>query len=82
MHKCLFLLEVCKYVQKKLNKSKRTKNYKQKFYKNKHHIFNTKNNSLFKRFAFNNNNSNSEESVKKELATLFKKNISKILNNK
>jgi len=60
---------------------KNAKNYKEIFYK-KYCAYNTKNNNLFEKFAFNNSDFDNKKSVDKELATLFKENVSKILNNK
>jgi len=66
---------------KKIKKIKNIKNYKRKFYK-KHYAYNTKNDNLFKKFAFYNSDFDNKKSVNKEFATLFKKDINKILNNK
>jgi len=74
----------CRYSQiylKKIKKTKITKNNKQKFYK-KYCIYNIKNNNLLKEFLLNNSNFDIKKSINKEFATLFKKNVNKILDNK
>jgi len=68
-------------VQKKIKKIKNIKNYKRRFYK-KYRAYNIENNSLFKEFALYNSDFDNKKSVNKELATLFKEDINKILNNK
>jgi len=68
-------------VQKKIKKITNVKNYKRRFYK-KHRAYNVENNNSFKKFAFYNNDFNNKKSVDKELATQFKENVNKILNNK
>ncbi len=68
-------------MRKEIKKIKNVKNYKRRFYK-KHRAYNAKNNNLFKKFAFYNSDFDNKKSVDKELATLFKENVNKILNNK
>jgi len=68
-------------VQREIKKIKNAKNYKRKSYK-KYCAYNAKNNNLFKKFALYNNDFDNKKSIDKKFAMLFKKDISKILDNK
>ncbi len=77
----MYCVDIRKYIQKKYIYIKNIKNYKSELYK-KYCTYNTKDNNLFEKFAFYNNNFDNKKSVDKELVTLSKEDINKILNNK
>jgi len=68
-------------MRKKIKKIINVKNYKRRSYK-KYHTYNAKNSNLFEKFALYNSDFDNKKNVDKELATLFKKDVNKILNNK
>lgn len=63
-----------------MKKTKNIKNYKRKSYK-KHCVYNVEDNNLSKESLPDNSNFDIEKSIDKELVTLFKENINKILDN-